>query len=149
VSAVVHRLASSQGRALLGCVQVPPEQTSSVQGFPSLQSMGGNWQPLWGSQVFTVHAFPSSQVIGVPTQTPLVQVSPEVQAFPSLQDPVRIVCTQPCAASQTSLVQGFPSSHPAAVHWQPVTTTSSTASPGKNSEESLVRFQWSWIVLLE
>ena len=48
-----------------------------------------------------------------------------------------------------STVQGFPSSHPAAVHWQPVTTTSSTASPGKNSEESLVRFHWSWIVLLE
>jgi hypothetical protein len=49
--------------------------------------------------------------MAVPAQTPLEQISPVVQALPSLQGDVLGVCAQlPVDASQVSVVQMFPSS---------------------------------------
>jgi hypothetical protein len=57
-----------------------------------------------------VHTFPSSQLIGVPLQTPPEHTSFPVQAFPSLQVTLLLVCVQPVAGLQASVVQTFPSS---------------------------------------
>jgi hypothetical protein len=60
-------------------------------------------QPPFPSQASTVQAIPSSQLYGVPTQTPLLQVSPNVHAFPSSQlKPVNGVKTQPPCPSHAS-----------------------------------------------
>src|SRR5438067_10640580 len=63
-----------------------------------------------------VHLLPSSQfVAGPPTHVPPLQVSPVVQAFPSLQGLVLLVCVQPVAGLQPSVVQTLPSSQLGAV----------------------------------
>jgi len=68
-------------------------------------------QPLPGSQPSVVQTFPSSQLgAGPPTQLPPLQVSPVVQAFPSVQGRVLFVWVQPLAGLQPSVVQTFPSS---------------------------------------
>jgi len=68
-------------------------------------------QPLAGSQVSVVQAFPSSQPTGRPPHRPAAQTSPVVQAFASSHGvPSAGVCVQPLAGSQVSLVQTFPSS---------------------------------------
>ena len=79
---------------------------SALQVVPWLT--GVNTQlPLEGSQASLVHTLPSLQVVVVPaTQPPLAQLSPTVQAFPSLQLAVLLVCWQPRIASQESSVQG-------------------------------------------
>jgi hypothetical protein len=43
----------------------------------------------------SVHTFPSSQLIGVPPQTPPEHTSFAVQAFPSLHITLLAVCVQP------------------------------------------------------
>src|SRR5262245_53998818 len=62
-----------------------------------------------------LHASPSSQGLGVPTQTPLWQVSPVVHALPSSQRPLIGVKTQPTESSQLSAVHWLPSSHTSGV----------------------------------
>src|SRR5437899_2661924 len=57
----------------------------------------------------SVQSLPSSQLIGVPPQIPLLHVSEVVQALPSLHGSVLGSCRQPLAGSQESVVQGFPS----------------------------------------
>src|SRR5438876_460892 len=85
---VVQTLPSSQ---LGGAppTQVPPLQVSPVvQAFPSLQGLEllVCVQPLAGVHPSVVQTLPSSQLGGAPpTQVPPLQVSPVVQAFPSLQ----------------------------------------------------------------
>jgi hypothetical protein len=62
-------------------------------------------------QVSVVHTLLSLQTTGVPgLQTPPPQVSPAVQAFPSLQGFVLFVWTQPVDGLQLSSVHGLPSS---------------------------------------
>lgn len=70
-----------------------------VQAFPSLQAIPGVSVcagPVVASQVSTVHGFPSSRLMAVPTHAPvLVHVSATVHALLSLQaEPVLIVCVQ-------------------------------------------------------
>jgi len=87
-SPVVHGIWSSQGSAPVArWMQAPVPQESSVQGLPS------------------------SQLIGVPGwQMPLLQVSPTVHGLKSSQGPVLLLCEQPVAGSQVSVVQTLPSS---------------------------------------
>src|SRR5262249_11991147 len=123
-------------------LHVPLAHTSPVvQTLPSLQDAAlFVWkQPLAGLQASSVQGFASSQPMGAPgTQTPLVHMSPVVQALPSLQGPVTGVpgwhvppeqtspfvhglpssqapvpftWTHPVAGAQESSVQGLPSSH--------------------------------------
>jgi len=56
-----------------------------------------------------VQPFPSSQFIAAPAQTPLEQASLPVQALPSSQTAVLLLCMQ-APAEQESSVQAFPSS---------------------------------------
>jgi hypothetical protein len=93
---------------------VPPEHASFVvQAFPS--SHGSELltytHPDAGLQESSVQMFPSSQVSGgPPTHTPPKQVSPVVQALPSLHALVLLTYTHPEAGLQESSVQALPSS---------------------------------------
>src|SRR5262249_26559846 len=83
-----------------------------VQGFESLQDavLFVCVQPVAGLHESSVHGFPSSQLrAGPPTQVPPLHVSAVVQALPSSQDAVLLVCTQPVAMLQLSFVQTLPS----------------------------------------
>src|SRR5439155_604420 len=72
--------------------------------------------PVVGSQLSSVQAIPSLQLgAAPPTQAPPLQVSPVVQALPSLQGLVLLVCVQPVAGLQPSVVQTLPSSQLGAV----------------------------------
>src|SRR5262249_59138890 len=69
-------------------------------------------QPVAGTQLSSVHTFPSSQLGGAPpTQLPPAHVSFVVQALLSLQGAVLFVCAQPVAGTQLSAVHTFPPSH--------------------------------------
>src|SRR5207249_3875605 len=121
-----------------------PTQASSVQELPSSQTKGACSHPVTGLHASVVQTLSSSQLLGAPVQTPLLQVSFWVQALPSLHAaPVLGVWRHPCCASQTSFVQGLPSLQPCTVQQpsglqtplqlvvvqQALTVTSSTASP--------------------
>jgi hypothetical protein len=68
-------------------------------------------QPVAGSQLSSVHTFPSSQLgAAPPTHLPPEQASPVVQALPSSQGFVLFACAQPVAGSQLSVVQRLLSS---------------------------------------
>ncbi len=63
-----------------------------------------------------MHSLVSSQLTaGPPMQAPFEQRSAVVHAFPSLQATALFVWRQPSTASQVSIVQRFPSSHPSCV----------------------------------
>ena len=113
VSFVVQALPSLQGSVLGVPAQLPPPHTSpDVQTLPSLQgAVLFTWvQPLPESQASSVQGLPSSQFGAAPgTQDPLPQVSPTVQALPSLQGAVLFTCVQPLAGLHPSSVQTFPS----------------------------------------
>lgn len=95
----------------------PAEQWSPIeQSLPSLQVFVSTLlctQPVVGSQPSFVHCLLSLQLIVAPgMHTPFWQVSPAVQAEPSLQVLVlSAVNLQPLIGSQVSSVQGLPSSH--------------------------------------
>src|SRR6266849_2108169 len=139
VSLVVQAFPSLQGPVLLVCTQpVAGTQLSSVQTLPSSQLGAGPptqvpplhaslvvqafpslhglvllvcTQPVCVLQVSVVQTLPSSQLgAGPPTHVPLAQVSLVVQAFPSLQGLVLLICVHPLAGLQASVVQTFPSS---------------------------------------
>lgn len=111
---VVHVLPSSQVGATPP-THWPPEQLSAVvHAFPSEQltpSLPARCaQPFVMSHESTVHGLPSSQLTPTPWQNLAAQVSPVVQALPSLQ-PVpaaTAVCTQ-APALHESVVQTLPS----------------------------------------
>jgi hypothetical protein len=94
-------------------LQTPPPQVSPVvQAFPSSQAivLFEFWHPSTGSQESVVQMFPSLQFgAGPPLQTPAPQVSPVVQASPSLHAAVLLAFTQPVAGTQESVVQILPS----------------------------------------
>jgi len=139
VSLVVHELPSLQATVLLVCAQpVAGLQASSVQTLASSQLGGAPpthtppaqvslvvhalpslhgavllvcVQPDPGLQASSVQTLPSSQFGGAPpTHVPAAQVSPVVQALPSLQGAVLLVCVQPVAGLQASSVHTLPSS---------------------------------------
>jgi hypothetical protein len=67
--------------------------------------------PVAGSHESIVQHWPSSQLVGPPAwHVPPPQVSPVVQAFPSLHGLVLLVWTQPEDELQVSVVQTLPSS---------------------------------------
>lgn len=106
--ASLHSLAGPEMHA-------PLEQLSfKVHGFPSSQapSKGLLIQPPPPVQISTVQGLLSSQERSpLPPQAPSEQTSPVVHAFLSSQARVLLVCVQPVAGLQASVVQGFPSSH--------------------------------------
>ena len=91
----------------------PPLHLSlMVQAFPSLQALELllNTQPLPGLQESLVQLFPSEHCSAAPPrQLPPAQVSPVVQAFPSLQDLELFAWAHPEFGSQESVVHLFPS----------------------------------------
>src|SRR5213083_830087 len=105
---MVHLLPSSQFFAEPP-THVPPLQVSPVvQGLPSSQGLVllVCVQPVAGLQPSVVQTLPSSQLgAAPPTHVPPLQVSPVVQAFPSLQGLVLLVCVQPVAGLQPSVGQ--------------------------------------------
>jgi len=97
-------------------VQTLFEHTSfKVQGLLSLQGkvFGLCTQPpgITGTHKSVVQILLSSQLMGVPVQTPLEQTSPAVQLLPSLHDSVLLVKTHPVAVLQVSVVQTLLSLH--------------------------------------
>jgi hypothetical protein len=108
---VVHGLLSLQSGAGPP-VHTPPAQTSFVvHAFWSLHALAllVCTHPLVGSHASSVQGLLSSQTgAGPPTHTPLPQVSPVVQAFPSLHDFVLLVWTHPVTGSHESSMQGLP-----------------------------------------
>jgi len=139
VSPTVQTLPSLQGAVLLADLQPPwASQVSVVQGLLSLQALGPLgvqtpalqaspmvqallseqaavlllcWQPFDLSQESSVQGLPSSQLMALPgTQEPAAQVSPWEQTLASSQGALLLLCWQPFAKSQESLVQGLLSS---------------------------------------
>ena len=139
VSFWVHALLSLHASALLLCAQpVPGEHESLVQMLPSSQFtlLPAQTPPLQTS--FWLQALPSLQVSALLAKTqapvaelhesvvhgllslhtatapglhaPVAQISPTVQALPSVHGLVLFVCWQPALLLQVSLVQGLPSS---------------------------------------
>jgi hypothetical protein len=95
-------------------LHVPPPQVSFVvQAFPSLQGFEllACTHPFPGSHESVVHGLASLQFAAGPAlQVPPPQVSPVVQALPSLQALVLLVWTQPLPGSHESFVHGLLSS---------------------------------------
>jgi hypothetical protein len=102
---VVHGSPSSQLTATFE--QLPPEHESVVHAFESSQLIGVAVQPLAGSQASVVQASPSSQLTATFEQLPPEHES-VVQALESSQ--LIGVFEQPVAESQASVVQASPSS---------------------------------------
>ncbi len=115
--------AHSAGRGfLVGCVQAPDTQTSSVQLLPSLahavpSGLGVVKHPLAASQPGVAHS-PAVQLIGENTQPMAALHVSIVHAFSSLH--VIGVCTHPVAGLQLSVVHAFWSSHEIGVNTHPV-----------------------------
>lgn len=110
----VHRLPSSHLSAAPP-MQPPFWHTSLiVQTFPSLHGKGPArcTHPLFGSQVSIVQGLLSSQTRPAPgTHLPPAQVSPLVQALPSLQNCPPGTTMQPFALSQVAVEQTFGATH--------------------------------------
>jgi hypothetical protein len=108
---LVQALSSLQ--VMASPVQVPPEHASfSVQTLPSSQALvfGAKTHPVSGSQESSVQPLSSLQVTAPPgEQVPAEQVSPVVQALPSSQEAVLLVCTHPVPELHESLVQSLSS----------------------------------------
>lgn len=115
-SSLVHTLPSSQGlvplHSPLTHLSLVVHAMPSLQLAPSL--VGVNTQPVLGSQLSVVHAWPSSHLRppATPAQLPLVHVSLLVHTLPSSQPlPLGLaVFLQPLSAKHTSSVQALPSS---------------------------------------
>ena len=95
--------------------QKPPLQVSFwLHALPSLQAsvlLAKTQLPLAASQVSLVHGLPSLHTATAPgLQAPVAQMSPTVQALPSVHGEVLLLCWQPSVALHESLVHGLPSS---------------------------------------
>ena len=114
---VVHRLLSLQ-------VMPVPAQAFAAQMSPLVQALPSSQiaalavfrQPVTALQESVVHGLPSLQLSEPPdVHRPPEQVSPVVQALPSVQGTLLAVYLQPVAATQASSVQVLPSLHVMAV----------------------------------
>jgi hypothetical protein len=84
---LVHGLPSSQLVGVPGWHEPPLQTSPVVQAFPSLHGavlFVWTQPPSCGLQLSSVHGLLSSQLTGVPAQTPLEQTSPVVHGLPSL-----------------------------------------------------------------
>ncbi len=108
----MHKFESLQTTAV-------PRQAPFLHASPLVHALSSLQLPpllLWlhpaiGVQLSVVHGLSSSQLLAPPgTQAPPWQVSPLVQALPSLQPPGPGTAWQPDLPSQLSIVQAFPSS---------------------------------------
>ena len=112
---VVQTLLSLQASVPAPGWQLPPPQVSPVvQALPSSQAtvLFVKTHPVAGLHVSVVQTLLSLQA-SVPApgwQLPPPQVSPVVQALPSLQETVLFACAQPVAGTQESFVHGLLSS---------------------------------------
>lgn len=114
-TSAVHGFKSSQlTTAPARQLPLPSHLSPFVHGLPSSQlapMTGVNRQPLTLSHWSVVHGLPSEHFLAVPAHVPLLQVSLTVQAMPSSHAPLKVVYLQtPVTPSQTSAVQGLPSS---------------------------------------
>jgi hypothetical protein len=94
---------------------MPAHDSPAVQGFPSSHApvRAAYAHPPGGAHVSSVQEFPSLQSVGPPpAQAPPEQASFAVQGSPSLHGAVFAALTHPVAGLQESSVQRFPSSHP-------------------------------------
>ena len=89
--------------------QLPLPQTSSVHARPSSLHVALLGKFVWLHvpllQLSAVHSFLSSQSLGMPMHAPFLQLSPLVHRSPSSHFALLLVCVQPSARSQPSLVQ--------------------------------------------
>jgi hypothetical protein len=93
-------------------VSVAVQRLPSLQVTPLSATAPACWQaPVLILQLSAVHGLLSLQTVLLPTQLPLRQASPVVQALLSLQAAVLLVNTQPDPAEQVSVVQELPSVH--------------------------------------
>lgn len=99
-------------------LQTPAAQASMVQAEPSAVQVLPSAKvtcshfPVLLLHKSVVHALPSSQFLGVPTQLPFTQPSESVHALPSEHAWLgRISMTQPFSGVQPSAVQASPSLH--------------------------------------
>src|SRR5947208_5203109 len=159
VSCAVQGFPSSHAAVLGAMVQSPVagSQESVVQTLPSSQLRAAVWtQPSAGSHESVVHRLWSSQSSGAPpTQVPVAQVSPAVQALPSwhgfalkpttwhvpvpLQVPssvqtlASLQAQPPCSKKQTAEQQSpltvLPSSHSSPGSTTPLPQRAPTATP--------------------
>lgn len=110
---LVHRLLSSQFRALPGAQLRAAQASLTVQRLPSEQGseLAACTQPCAVSQLSVVHGLASLQSTTVPArQVPPAHVSPLVHAEPSLQLALLLVTEQPLLTKQLSVVHTLPSS---------------------------------------
>ena len=114
-----------------------------VQALPSSHPLvkALNTHPFWASQPSSVQGLPSLQVALEPAlHLPPWQLSPWVQALPSLQGAATLPWTQPVLGSQLSVVQGLASSQPSgAPDWQ---LPAAQASPLVQALPSLQEPDW-------
>ncbi len=114
-ASLVHGLPSSHSIAA-PATHLPSQHSSPlVQALPSSQPRplsGVERHPIAGSQLSTVHSFPSSQVgAGPPTHSPFQHLSFNVHLSPSSQSrPLTFFDEHPPAGSQSSTVQTLSSS---------------------------------------
>src|SRR6185436_4035451 len=109
----VHGLPSLQSRTFWPARQIPPPQVSpTVQTFASSHGLAFATftQPVAGAHDSSVHELSSSQsnAPGPVWPAPSPQVSPTVQASPSLHGLVLSVWAQPVAGTHESSVHGLP-----------------------------------------
>ena len=111
---VVHGLLSLHTLTAPGTHSPPAHVSFSVQTLPSEHSalLLLFLHPTLASQVSLVQVLPSLQFSAVPGwHAPAPHTSPLVQALLSVQARVLLLCTQPPAALQASVVHGLASSH--------------------------------------
>ena len=128
---VVQGLLSSHGAGLVALHTPPVHVSPVVQALPSSHAaeLAACWQPVFGSQLSSVHGLLSSQAFCVApaTHVPPAQLSPSVQRLSSLQSLPPGTPTQPKPALQVSSVQGLPSSQATGV--PPPQTPAAQAPP--------------------
>ena len=125
---VVHTLLSLQTTAAPDRQAPPLHVSPAVHALPSVHAdvLLVKTHPVAGLHVSVVHTLPSLHTTAGPAlQVPPPQVSPEVQALPSLQAMVLFVNTQPVASVHVSVVQGLLSLHtmPTPAHTPPLQTS--------------------------
>jgi hypothetical protein len=105
---VVHTFPSLHTIAVPALHRPPPHVSPDVHALPSLQAavLFVNTHPVAGLHESVVQALLSLQTTAAPgLQAPPPQVSPVVQAFPSVQASALFVNTHPVAGLQVSVVQ--------------------------------------------
>ena len=110
---VVHGLLSSQEVMLPGVHAVALQMSFAVHGLPSshVAALGRCTQPVASTHVSSVQGLSSAHCATLPRHLPLLHKSSALHFCPSSQTvPSALLCAQPLAKSQLSLVQTLASS---------------------------------------